>query len=351
MGRKGYSSTTIKSEIYQRAKKLSEKRGVTVSRFIEQAIMDQVEGLEDFKDVNAIEAEMLHLKVRMEQIQKRAIERVKRLLEERLKMEEKLRHYAEHLEELVEGRTKELRESQEKLLRAERLAAIGELAAMVGHDLRNPLQSITNAAYVLRTFYESLPAEVKKGKVSEDAQKMLQIIQGEVAYANQVVSELQDFAKIQGPDLQDINLNSVIHDALSEVEIPDNIEVITRLDETLTRFRADPNQIRRVCSNLISNAVDAMPEGGKLTITSSRKGDFVEVKVQDTGVGISKQNMEKLFTPLFTTKARGLGLGLLICKNLVEGHGGSIEVESEVGKGSTFTIRLPIQLREETITT
>lgn len=346
MGRKGYSSTTIKTEIYQRAKKFSERKGTTVSRFIEQAIMDQVEGLEDFKDVDAIEAEMLHLKVRMDQIQKRAIERVKRLLDERLKMEEKVRHYAEHLEELVQERTKELRESQEKLLRVERLVAIGELAAMVGHHLRNPLQSITNAAYVMRTFYESLPAEVKRSTVSEDARKMLQIIQNDVVFANKVVSELQDFAKIEGPDLRDINLNSVIHDALLEVEIPSNIKVITRLDETLSRFRADPNQMRRVCSNLISNAVDAMPEGGKLTITSSKREDFVEVKVRDTGVGISKQNMEKLFTPLFTTKARGLGLGLLICKNLVEGHEGSIEVESKEGKGSTFTIRLPIQQGE-----
>jgi len=346
MGRKGYSSTTIKTEIYQRAKKFSERRGTTVSRFIEQAIMDQTEELEDFKDVNAIEAEMLHLKVRIEQIQKRAIERVKRLLEERLKMEEKLRHYAEHLEELVQERTKELRESQEKLLRAERLAAIGELAAMVGNDLRNPLQAITNAAYVMRTFYESLPEEAKKGPDFEDAQRMLQIIQDEVAYANKVVSDLQDFAKIQGPDIRDINLNSVIKDALSDVKIPGNIRVITRLGETVSRFRADPDQLRRVYSNLISNAVDAMPEGGKLTITSSRKGDFVEVKVQDTGVGISKQNMEKLFTPLFTTKSRGLGLGLLICKNLVEGHGGNIEVESEEGRGSTFTVRLPIQQGE-----
>jgi len=346
MGRKGYSSTTIRTEIYQRAKKFSETKRTTVSRFIEQAIMDQVEELEDFKDVNAIEAEMLHLKVRMEQTQKRAIERVKRLLEERLKMEDKLRHYAEHLEELVQERTKELRESQEKLLRAERLAAIGELAAMVGNDLRNPLQSITNAAYVLRTFYGSLPAEVKKGTDFEDAQKMLQIIQDEVAYANKVVSELQDFANIQGPKIQDINLNSVIRDALSEVKISGKIRVITRLDEAVSRFRADPYQLRRVYSNLVSNAVDAMPEGGKLTITSLKRRDFVEVKVQDTGIGISKENMEKLFTPLFTTKARGLGLGLLICKNLVEGHGGSIEVESEEGKGSTFTVRLPIQQGE-----
>jgi len=265
---------------------------------------------------------------------------------ERKAMEKKLEEYSRHLEKMVEERTRELKESQERLLKSERLAAIGELAAMVGHDLRNPLQAITNAAYIMRTFYESLPAEAKERIVPQDAPKMLQIIRDEVAYANNIVSNLQDFAGVREPDFQDTDLNSVIHNALSKVKIPGNIKVMVRLDKTVPRLKIDPAQMRRVYVNLITNAVQAMPEGGKLTITSRRKGDYIEVGVQDTGVGIPKQNMKKIFTPLFTTKAKGVGLGLPICKNLVEAHGGSIEVESEVGKGATFTIRLPIRQGE-----
>ena len=271
---------------------------------------------------------------------------IARDITERKAMEEKLEEYSRHLEKMVEERARELKKSHERLLKAEKLAAIGELASMVGHDLRNPLQSITNAAYIMRTFYEYPPAEVKKDRVPEDAQKMLQIIRDEVAYANNIVSNLQDFARVREPDFQDTDLNSVIHNALSKVKIPGNIKVMVRLDNSIPRFKIDSAQMKRVHVNLIMNAVQAMPEGGKLTITSCRKGDFVEVGVQDTGVGITEQNMKKIFTPLFTTKAKGVGLGLPICKNLVEAHGGSIEVESEVGKGSTFTIRLPIRQGE-----
>jgi signal transduction histidine kinase len=136
--------------------------------------------------------------------------------------------------------------------------------------------------------------------------------------------------------------------------VPENVEVDERLDEALPVILADPDQLAQVFGNLIRNAIQAMPEGGRLTVETSEVSDspllsgvgpgvwWMAVSITDTGVGIPQENLDKLFEPLFTTKAKGIGLGLAVTKTLVEGHGGSIEVESEVGKGTTFTVRLPI---------
>ncbi|MFQ6080818.1 MAG: PAS domain S-box protein [Candidatus Bathyarchaeia archaeon] len=279
---------------------------------------------------------------------------VVRDITERKKMEEKLKEYAEQLEEKVEERTRELKEAQERLLRSERLAAIGELAAMVGHDLRNPLQAITNAVFVINNMGHimsylrgeaSVPPSIQEWLSKELIQlrEMVDVIDDSVRYANKVVSDLLDLAKDQEPNPQEIDLNSLIRDVLRTMKISRSVAVTAQLDETLPRCKVDPTQMKRVCFNLITNALQAMPEGGRLTIKSAEKGGIVEVQIMDTGVGIPRQNKEKVFDALFTTKAKGAGLGLAVCKKLVEGHGGSIRVESEVGKGSTFIVRLPIR--------
>ncbi len=132
-------------------------------------------------------------------------------------------------------------------------------------------------------------------------------------------------------------------ETISTTEVPENIALETKLDEKLPRISVDADQIRRVIMNIASNAVGAMPEGGRLAIKTVVKKDFVEITFKDTGEGISKENLQKILEPLFTTKAKGIGLGLAIVKGIVEGHKGEIEVESEVGKGSTFTVKLPIK--------
>lgn len=141
--------------------------------------------------------------------------------------------------------------------------------------------------------------------------------------------------------LEPVDLNRILEHAFVNLSVPENIEVITKLDK-IPKMLLDPERIHRVFVNMIENAVAAMPKGGKLTVGTSRSGDSVEVSFKDSGVGIPEENMKKLFTPLFTTKTNGLGLGLTICKQIVEGHHGDIAVESKAGEGALFIVRLPI---------
>jgi two-component system cell cycle sensor histidine kinase/response regulator CckA len=261
------------------------------------------------------------------------IEIIHRNITERKKMERKLQEYAEHLEDMVEKRTKALRESQERLLKAERMAAIGQLATMVGHDLRNPLAAIQNASYYLK-----MKLAVSK---DEKIKKMLAVIDNEINYANNIVKDLLDFSRVKKPELKKVDIISSIQDAVAQLKFPENITLITKFSE-VPIIEADPDQLRRVFQNIALNGAQAMPDGGKLTVSTRKNGNFIEVTFRDTGAGIPEENMSKLFTPLFTTKAQGVGLGLPICKNLVECHNGRIEVKSKVGEGSTFTVKLPI---------
>jgi len=227
--------------------------------------------------------------------------------------------------------------AEETRQRLEKLAAIGELATMVGHDLRNPLQSIENATYCLKTEC----ATKRSCPISQKAGEMLQIIDESVNYADQIVRDLQDFSAPKTPTLEKAEINTLIKETLSQIKTPKNVEVITELDQ-LPEINVDKNQIKRVFLNLAKNGIEAMQKGGTLKISTKKANGFVHVSFKDTGVGISRESREKIFTPFFTTKAKGMGLGLSICKKFVENHGGTIQVESEVGKGSTFTVRLPI---------
>jgi len=252
---------------------------------------------------------------------------------ERKAMERKLQEYTEHLEDMVDEKTKELRESQERLVKSERLTAIGQLATMVGHDLRSPLSAIQNASYYLK---------MKSGSSkNENVKKMFGIIDKEIEYANNIVKSLMDFSRVQKPAFRKIDLISSIQDAISQLKFPKNITLTTNFSEVPT-IKADPDQLRRVFQNISLNGAQAMPDGGELVISTRKDGNFVEATFTDTGVGIPEENMEKLFTPLFTTKSQGVGLGLAISRNLIEAHNGRIEVKSKVGQGSTFTVKLPI---------
>jgi PAS domain S-box-containing protein len=263
---------------------------------------------------------------------------------ERKLMEYELKRYSEHLEELVEKRTRELKETHEQLLKAERFAAIGEVAAMVGHDLKNPLQSIENATYYLNN---ELPHLSSTSPNLKKAMEMLRVINDSANYADNIIRDLQDFSATKKPILKKIDINTLVKDTLSQIEAPENVELCTELDY-LPEIEGDEDQIKRVFMNLAVNGIQAMENGGTLTVSTKKTGGFVEISFKDTGIGISKESMKKLFTPFFTTKAKGMGLGLPICKKFVESHGGGIEVESEVGKETTFTIKLPIQQKSQT---
>jgi signal transduction histidine kinase len=255
--------------------------------------------------------------------------------------------YSEHLKELVDVRTSELREIQKRLLETERMAAIGETAAMVGHDLRNPLQVIFNTLYMAKNRLTSLSAPSDQ---KERLKELFETVGNQANYMNKIVSDLQDYARPLRPEPVEIDLTSFLDNIISSAIMPENIKASVIVSEDFPKIYADPALMKRVFTNLVTNAVQAMPEGGELTITARLKGEKAFISVADTGKGISEENIDKLFSPLFTTKARGQGFGLAVCKRLVEAHDGKIKVDSQVGKGSNFTIELPLKaekLKEE----
>ena len=237
------------------------------------------------------------------------------------------------LNQRVEERTQELREAQQELIRKERLAVLGQLSGGVAHELRTPLGAISNAAYFLNMALEEPEPEVKEA---------LEILEKEVVTSDKIISSLLDIARAKPPTLRKVDLNDVLQGTLYRITVPENVEVATQLDQALPFVPADPNQLSQVFTNLIINGIQAMSEGGRLVVkTEALSPEWVTVSFADTGVGIPKENMGRLFEPLFTTKTKGIGLGLALVKALVEGHRGTIEVESEAGKGSTFTVMLP----------
>jgi len=231
----------------------------------------------------------------------------------------------------------ERKQMQEALLKSQRLATIGELAAMVGHDLRNPLTGITGAAYYLRK---------KDGsRLSEGGKEMLQLIQEDIRRSDKIINDLVEYSKEPHLEPSQTNMKSITEDALAEVKFPKGIRVVNSTKKQ-PAMMLDTDKMRRVFVNIVQNAVDAMPNGGTLTIASTRSGDNVRITFRDTGEGMTEKTLAKLWSPLFTTKAKGMGFGLPIAKRLVEEHGGSIAVESKPSKGSTFTLTLPLVQKE-----
>jgi len=231
---------------------------------------------------------------------------------------------------------RERKRMDEQRLRLEKLATIGELATMVGHDLRNPLQSIENATYYLNNELSHLP-------IPQKTMEMLQVINDSVDYADRIVRDLKDFSATRKTNIKKTNINAIVKETLSQVETQENIELITELGR-LPEIMVDEDMIKRVFLNLAVNGMQAIKEkGGRLKVSTKKTKESVEISFEDTGTGISKENKEKIFTPFFTTRAKGMGMGLAICKKFVESHGGNIEVETKEGKGSTFTVILPVQ--------
>jgi PAS domain S-box-containing protein len=250
----------------------------------------------------------------------------------RKQADEILKSYSENLQAEVENRTCELRYAQEQLVRRERLATLGQLAGSVGHELRNPLGVISNAVYYLN---------LVQPDANEVVKEYLGIIKKETVAAEKIITDLLDFSRIQSLNREAVSVARLVQQAQERFPVPAPILVSIETPLGLPSVYADPQQIVQVLGNLVVNACQAMPDGGKLTISAVVQNDRIAIEVQDTGGGIPPENMSKLFEPLFTTKAKGIGLGLTICKNLVEANGGRIEVQSEPGHGSTFTIFLP----------
>jgi len=241
---------------------------------------------------------------------------------ERKRMEEELRKQSEHLEKLVEEKTMEL-------LDAERMVTAGRIASMVGHDLKSPLQTIRNAAHLLK-------------EVPEQKDEMLDMIENSVTRANGLIEDFRSNVRDTPLSIVTVDLRALMETAVEEAGIPDSVSVSLKV-EGVEAVSLDPSKLHRVLDNLIGNAMEAMPKGGVLKISADKREKEVVIEVTDTGVGISEEEMPNLFKPFHTTKLKGLGLGLTFCKRAVEVHGGTITVESQVGEGSTFTVRIPLK--------
>jgi len=224
-----------------------------------------------------------------------------------------------------------LRQSQEQLLKSQRLAAIGETAAMVAHDIRNPLQSIAGASYLLKA---------RTSNTDWKLDEIIRIIDKSVEYSDKLLEELMEYSKDITLHRTESSPSLLIKESISKLQIPNTIRVEDMTTTTPTCF-VDKDQLIRVFINIIENALDAMSTGGTLTISNKQVNGKMEIAFADTGRGISKDAMEKIWAPLYTTKSKGVGLGLAICKRIAEAHGGTINVESSLGKGSIFTITIP----------
>jgi signal transduction histidine kinase len=247
------------------------------------------------------------------------------------KLDARVRERTSELEQAV----KALEDAQDQLVRREKLATLGQLASGVGHELRNPLGVMTNAVYYLEMVQASASAEVREYHG---------ILRAQIGLAEKIVSDLLDFASIKAPRREAVSLAQLVDDQLARLTVPDEVRVEKDLPADLPAAHIDPVQIGQIVFNLLVNAFQAMEDrGGVLTIRGRAVAEGVVLDVIDTGPGVAADVREKIFEPLFTTKARGIGLGLAVSRGLAEANGGRLTLSSVPGIGATFTLALPIR--------
>jgi len=239
-----------------------------------------------------------------------------------------------------------LKATQEGLIHAEKLTSLGQMAAAVAHEVNNPLSGVL-------VYTQLLAKKINSDTFSKEAAlEYLSKMESELTRSTKLIRNLLDFARQSPPRFWEVNINEVINrsfDLAAHSAQLQHVDVVKELAPSLPEITADFDQLQQVFTNLIMNAIQAMPEGGELTIRTSTDNAQVKIEVQDTGVGISPENMRKLFTPFFTTKreVKGVGLGLAVSYGIIQRHQGKIEVQSKEGKGTTFTVYLPLHHEEK----
>ena len=261
-----------------------------------------------------------------------------RVREELKESYEKLRGKIEAADEDLKKAYKELQTKQEQLIQSEKLASIGKLAAGVAHEINNPLTGVLTFACLLR---DDLGKDDPK---REDAEVIIK----ETQRCSSIVRNLLDFSRQTQPQKMSVGVNEIAEKALSILEHQSafrNIKIIREFDPALPQIMVDKDKILQVFINLLTNAQEAMPEGGSVTITTTRTedGKYIEIRVADTGCGIAESDLPRIFDPFFSTKEKGTGLGLSVTQGIIASHKGIIEVKSRKGAGTTFTIRLPME--------
>ena len=257
---------------------------------------------------------------------------------EELKIARKqIEEYSRGLEDKVKEKTSQLESAHQKLVDYEKMAAMGRMATTLGHELRNIFAGIRTVTYNL------------KSKVAEDCPDLLNPVKDleyEVNYGNDILDNVLRFSLPKKLILADTDINLIIEEVVSSLNLEEvfkNIEVTKHLDLGLQKIKVDSVQMREVVLNVIINAVQAMPNGGKLSIKTAKENEFLKLEISDTGKGITKKVLDNLFVPFFTTKSKGLGLGLFISNEIVKAHKGKIEVDTRLDKGTTFKIILPLK--------
>ncbi len=253
--------------------------------------------------------------------------------------EKELQQHSDHLEEMVSERTKELEESQEKLITSERLATLGQFSGSISHELRNPLAVVGSSAYYL------------KSKLKDADKKVLQHldrIQSSVGNATTIIDSLLNLTRMKEPQLGELGLIAIIRDSITASKVPSSVKVERSFPEQDVRVVGDREQLRMAFKNIVKNALEAMNGDGTLSVAVQNTDEgYAEVSFTDTGTGISAEDLEKIFVPLFTTKATGIGFGLSITKTVIEKHNGTIAAQSEPGKGTTIVLRLPLYIETD----
>ena len=257
-------------------------------------------------------------------------------ISEELRSQIQLEAYSQRLEKMVDEKTKELQRAQDEIKQKEQLAMLGQLAGSVSHELRNPLATISNAIYFLN---------MTLSDANDTTKEYLQMMDEEINKTRKIISDLLDFSKtpVSEHAVRDKNnLEELINEAILAIPKPKVIDILVDIPPDFPNIWVDKYQISQVLNNLVSNAYQAMPEGGNLVIKGEDQDHQIALTLSDTGIGISKENLPKIFEPLFTTRRSGIGLGLAISKMMVEANGGTINVESQESHGTSFILTLPV---------
>ncbi len=234
----------------------------------------------------------------------------------------------------LQARIQELHGAQEKLVNNERLTTIGQLSASISHELKNPLGRIKSAASLLRN---------ELTMASNDVQELLRIIDNEVILSTKIINDLLDYSRERAPSFENHEIDPIIDDTLNRIKLPPHVTLERSRGTGIPAIQVDPGQMGQIVVNLIINAVQAMSDnGGKLYVSTAAENGHLIMIVKDTGIGMDPEQLERVFEPLFTTKPKGIGLGMTIVKSLIEKHHGSIHVQSRRNIGTTVTVSLPL---------
>ncbi len=254
--------------------------------------------------------------------------------------QKELQKWNSELEKRVQTRTKDLKEAQDQLIAQEKLAALGQMASVVGHELRNPLAVMNNSVYFLKTKLSAAAGDVG---LESKIEKHLHIIESEIVKSNMIIRDVLDFSRSRALNLAAHKVDELVSQALDRIQMGPSITLNKSLNLGDLEVPLDEDEIRQVLVNLMENACQAMSSGGTLTVGTKSHEDKVEIIIGDSGCGIPQEHLNKIFAPFFTTKSRGTGLGLAVVKKIIDRHQGTIDVQSKVAEGTSFHIHLLVR--------